>query len=84
MDPVNPVKCPGSTQKVYGCDSGMAAWMAGVDGLAPGEPMRGALWESWVCANLEALLAAHWPRARLHHWAVQGRYEVDFVIEDGR
>ena len=34
--------------------------------------------------NLLALLGAHLPKARLHFWSIQGRYEVDFVITTGR
>jgi predicted AAA+ superfamily ATPase len=29
-------------------------------------------------------LALRWPEARLYCWNVQGRYEVDCVIEEGR
>ena len=29
-------------------------------------------------------LRAEWPEARLSYWHVQGRHEVDFVIEAGR
>ena len=32
---------------------------------------------------LSGILDAAWPDARLHFWNVQGRHEVDFVIEDG-
>lgn len=54
--------------------------------LAPSanEPLRGYLLETYVAQNLAAILAAHWPEGRLYYWHVQGRLEVDFVIEDGR
>ena len=29
-------------------------------------------------------LATEWPGARLAYWHVQGRHEVDFVVESGR
>ncbi len=72
--------------KLYLGDSGIAAHLAGVDEVGPrsDEPMRGALYETFVAQNLAALLAAHWPRATLSFWNVQGRHEVDFVIEVGR
>lgn len=72
--------------KLYLVDAGLCAWLAGVEELSPVrfEPMRGALVETWVAHQLRALLGAHEPRARMFHWNVQGRHEVDFVIERGR
>ncbi len=70
--------------KLYLADSGLAAHLAGVTDVEVGEPLRGPLLETWVAANLAALLESHWPEARLHYWSVQGRHEVDFVIEAGR
>ncbi len=72
--------------KLHLVDSGLAAWMSGVQTLDPTrpEPMRGQLFETWATQGLASLLAAWLPRARLHHWSVQGRYEVDLVIELGR
>jgi len=46
--------------------------------------MWGALLETYVAQNLAAILDADWPEARLGYWHVQGRHEVDFVIESGR
>lgn len=72
--------------KLFLADSGLAAHLAGVDRLdaATDEPLRGPLYETYTCQNLVALLGAHWPEARLAYWHVQGRHEVDFVIEAGR
>jgi len=72
--------------KLYFADSGIAAHLAGVSASAgePDEPMRGALFETWIHQNLKSILEAHWPEARLHYWNIQGRHEVDFVIEAGR
>lgn len=72
--------------KLHVGDSGLAAWLAGVDDISAGadEPMRGALYETWTAQQLGAALDARWPRARLAYWHVQGRHEVDFVIEAGR
>ncbi len=71
--------------KLYISDSGLAAHLIGVGetGLAS-EPMKGALLETYVAQNLAALLESEWNSARLSYWHVQGRYEVDFVIEQGR
>lgn len=72
--------------KLLFTDVGIAAHLAGVKDLSPSsdEPLRGYLYETYVAQNLTGLLAAQWPEARLHYWHVQGRREVDFVIEEGR
>lgn len=72
--------------KILMTDSGLTAHLTGVTdlGVTAGEPMRGALFETYVGQNLAALLGAHLPKASLHFWSVQGRHEVDFVISHGR
>ncbi len=72
--------------KLYLSDAGLAAHLAGVTALDPGvdEPLRGALLETYVAQNLAGILEARWPEARLFFWHVQGRHEVDFVVEAGR
>jgi len=74
------------TPKLYLGDAGLACHMAGVGGsgaVLP-EPFRGGVFETYVAQNLMGILGARWPEARLHFWNVQGRHEVDFVIEAGR
>jgi uncharacterized protein len=72
--------------KMFISDSGLAAHLAEVVDLAPAadEPLRGALFETYVQQNLSAILDSHLPRARLEFWSVQGRHEVDFVVTTGR
>ena len=72
--------------KIYIADSGLACHLAGIDAsrLRAGDPLSGALLETYVAQNLAAILEADWPEARLGFWHVQGRHEVDFVIEAGR
>lgn len=72
--------------KLYFTDSGLAAYLAGISRLEPGgdDLHRGALFETYVAQNLTALLEAHLPDAQLSFWQEQGRWEVDFVIEEGR
>lgn len=72
--------------KLYLADSGLACHLTGVDEsrLTAGDPLSGALLETYVAQNLVAILDADWPEARLSYWHVQGRHEVDFVIEAGR
>ena len=72
--------------KLFFSDSGLACYLSGVadSGTAREDPLYGALFETYVAHNLEAILGAWWPGARMYFWAVQGRHEVDFVIEAGR
>lgn len=72
--------------KLYLTDSGLACHLAGVDNLDPDsdQPLRGAMYENYLAQNLSSILEAHLPQARLSFWSVQGRHEVDFVIELGR
>lgn len=72
--------------KVYLTDSGLACHLAGISGDADPEldPLWGSMFETYVAANLSAILEARWPEARLSFWHIQGRHEVDFVVEVGR
>jgi hypothetical protein len=72
--------------KLYLTDAGLAAYLADVteEDLDSHDLLRGALLETYAAQNLIANLEAHRPRARLHFWHIQGRHEVDFVIEHGR
>lgn len=71
--------------KLYFSDSGMACHLAGVESVAAlaHSPMAGALFETYAAQNLAAILDSHWPEASLAFWNVQGRHEVDFVVESG-
>jgi hypothetical protein len=72
--------------KLFMSDAGLAAHLGGFSDGEPGvsDPLRGALLETYVAQNLLGLLSAEWPGARLTYWHVQGRHEVDFVVESGR
>ncbi len=72
--------------KLYVSDSGLAAHLTGVEDLRPesDEPLRGALFETFVHQNLAGILAAAGGRSELSFWSVQGRHEVDFVVSSGR
>jgi predicted AAA+ superfamily ATPase len=71
--------------KLYISDSGLAAHLARVEeNRAATDPIKGALLETYVAQNLAAILESEWTGARLSYWHVQGRHEVDFVIEKGR
>jgi len=72
--------------KLYLSDAGLASYLAGLE-LSPSirsDPLYGALLETYVAQNLLSILSAKWQNASLYFWAVQGRHEVDFVIEAGQ
>ena len=72
--------------KIYVSDSGLACFMAGIERLNGNnkEPLSGAIFETYVAQNLLALIGSRWKEARLYFWSVQGRHEVDFIVEVGR
>jgi len=68
--------------KVYISDSGLACFLAGIEHLKS-DPLKGAFFETYVAQNLHGILSARWPESKLYFWNIQGRHEVDFVIEAG-
>ncbi|MCX7988762.1 MAG: ATP-binding protein [Thermodesulfovibrio sp.] len=66
--------------KIYVSDSGLACYLAGVSSLDR-EPLRGALFETYVAQNLFSIIDSRWSDANLYFWHIQGRHEVDFIIE---
>jgi predicted AAA+ superfamily ATPase len=69
--------------KLHVADSGLAGYLWGVSELTD-EADAGALIETYVAHNIRAIIDARWPEARLYYWHVQGRHEVDLVIEAGK
>lgn len=74
------------SHKLYVSDAGLACHLTGLDpSTAPeGDPLFGALFETYAAQNLFSIINSRWQDASLHFWSIQGRYEVDFVIEAGR
>lgn len=72
--------------KLYFSDTGLVCHLIGMDptAAAKNDPLFGALYETYVAQNLLSILNSKWQDARLFFWNIQGRYEVDFVIEVGR
>jgi len=72
--------------KLYLSDAGLACHLAGVveSGGRLLEAFKGSAFETYGAQNLMGIIDATWPGARLNFWNVQGRHEVDFVIEAGR
>jgi uncharacterized protein len=79
----NPASRLVKSPKFYLGDSGLACFLAGVEELTPDNPLKGAMVETYVAQNLLAILQAAWSRANAYFWNIQGRHEVDFVIEVG-
>lgn len=81
----NPASRLIKSSKLYVRDSGLACYLAGIKGLGPGfdEIPRGAMLETYVAQNLSGIIDTKWPEASLYFWSIQGRYEVDFIIEAG-
>jgi len=72
--------------KLYFTDSGLACHLQGHEGVdsLPTDPLFGALLETYVAQNLRAILDSHSSSAGLFYWSIQGRCEVDFVIQMGQ
>ncbi|MCG8461137.1 MAG: ATP-binding protein, partial [Holophagales bacterium] len=73
------------TPKMCFLDSGLACWLLGI--RSPDElrrhPLRGALFESWVAAEVAKAFANRGLRARLHHFRDARGREVDLVVDRG-
>ena len=72
--------------KIYLSDSGLACHLAALEqpDLSPSQPFLGPMFETYVAQNILAILNSRWKEAQGYFWSVQGRNEVDFVIEAGR
>ena len=72
--------------KIYFSDVGVACHLAGLErsDLSPSEPFLGPIFETYIAQNILAILNSRWKEAQIYFWSVQGRNEVDFVIEAGR
>jgi predicted AAA+ superfamily ATPase len=74
------------SSKLYLSDSGLACHLAGMDSSLSikDDPMYGALFETYTAQNLLSILGSRWQDAGLYFWSIQGRNEVDFVVEAGK
>ncbi len=68
--------------KFYIGDSGLACYLAGKDDLSD-DPLKGAMIETYAAQNIVGIVDSTWPQANLYFWNIQGRHEVDFIIEAG-
>jgi predicted AAA+ superfamily ATPase len=73
--------------KLYLTDSGLAAHLLGVDGVAladPGHPALGPMVETFVAGELLKAKAYHDQRIELFHLRTADKLEIDFVLSDQR
>lgn len=74
------------TPKLYFLDTGLAAWLLGIQ--EPGQlalhPLYGALFETWVVGEC---LKVRWHRAletNLYFWRDRSGHEVDLLVDQGQ
>jgi predicted AAA+ superfamily ATPase len=73
------------TPKLYFYDTGLAAWLLGIQNaeqLAV-HPQRGALFESWVVAELLKIRFARGLGSNLFFWRDRSGHELDLLVEQG-
>jgi uncharacterized protein len=71
--------------KLYFYDTGLAAWLMGIDDpsqLAT-HPLRGHLFENLVITEFAKYFENQGERARLHFWRDSNGQEVDLIVENG-
>jgi len=78
----NPASRLIKSPKFYIGDSGLACYLAGKDDLSD-DPLKGAMVETYAAQNIVGIIDSTWPQANLYFWNIQGRHEVDFIIEAG-
>ncbi|MCF8080213.1 MAG: ATP-binding protein [Desulfobacterales bacterium] len=74
------------TPKMYFFDTGLACHLMGIQSphqLAT-HPLRGALFENWVFAELSKSIKNNALAAHIYFWRTHGGQEVDFIIENGQ
>ena len=72
------------TPKLYLCDSGLAAFLMGIGDAEAlrDSPLVGALWETFVCAEIRKAIAATDSPQQLHFWRDRTK-EADFLLHAG-
>jgi len=74
------------TPKLYFYDTGLAAWLLGITEQSHlrGHPLRGALFETWVVAELVKGRLNRGLRPSLYFWRDKTGHEIDIVHERGQ
>jgi uncharacterized protein len=75
------VKAP----KLYFCDTGLAAWLIGIneESQLQNHPLRGALFENLVTMEFVKHAQHHGQTVGLHYYRDSSGLEVDLVVEQG-
>lgn len=73
------------TPKLYFLDTGLAAWLLGIQnpGQLATHPLRGALFETWVIAELLKTRFNAGETSNLYFWRDRSGHEIDLLIEQG-
>ncbi len=69
--------------KLFISDSGLACHLADCRDLSD-DPMKGALYETYVLQNIISIVEREIPPGRVYYWQTQQGREVDFVVELGK
>jgi hypothetical protein len=64
---------------------GLASYLGRIEriDLVSPEPFAGFMFETYVMQNLLNIIEGGWTEAHFYFWNIQGRHEVDFMIEVG-
>lgn len=73
------------TPKLYFFDTGLAAWLLEIRTTSQlrSHPLRGALFESWVVAELMKKRFHRGQRSNIYYWRDRSGLEVDVLIDEG-
>ncbi len=71
--------------KLYFCDTGLAAWLLGInaESQVASHPLRGALFENLVVMEFFKQALHHGQVPTLHYYRDSAGFEVDLVVEHG-
>jgi len=69
--------------KIYFCDTGFLNYITDFDKNTNSQyTFSGAITETFIFNNLKSIIETHLPSASLFFWNVQGRHEIDFIVEN--
>lgn len=73
------------TPKLYFTDSGVMAWLLGIEQAAQiaTHPLRGALFETWVVSEFVKRRTNLGLRPNLFFWRDRAGHEIDLLLQDG-
>ena len=77
----NPASRLIKSPKIYITDSGLACYLSEIKNFES-DLLKEAMFETYFAQNLSGIIDTCLSSASLNFWNIQGRYEVDFVIEN--